>query len=169
MPVDSFKFLPRLIAYIYQMTEREPELPIPWTALQRPLAQSKFALITSGGLYQEGVEPPFDLKREKTDPTWGDPTYRTIPTDIKQAQVRVSHLHINPEAPEADLNVLLPIHRFQELVREGRIGALADKAYSFMGFQGYPPDARQWREKYGPELAQKLKADGVNCVFLTPA
>ncbi|MBN1147355.1 MAG: hypothetical protein JXA78_08865 [Anaerolineales bacterium] len=77
MPVDSFKYLPRLIAAFYQTTDQQPELPIPWTPLSRPLAESKFGLVTSGGLYQRGVEPPFDLARAQKQPTWAAPTTLT--------------------------------------------------------------------------------------------
>lgn len=168
MTVDSFKFLPRLIATFYQMTQREPELPIPWTPLTKPLAECKFGLITSGGLYQKGVEPPFDIEREKQEPTWGDPTYRTIPADIAQADVGVSHLHLNPAFAEEDVNVVLPLTRFQELVDLGEVGGLANEAYSFMGFQGFPPDATAWEETYAPQIAEKFKAAGVDCILLTP-
>jgi D-proline reductase (dithiol) PrdB len=169
MHVDSFKFLPRLIATFYQLTEIEPEFPIPWTPLPHPLEDCVFGLVTSGGLYHRGVEPPFDLEREWREPTWGDSSYRTIPTDIRKEDVAVSHLHINTEAVLEDMNVLLPIDRFRELAEEGRIGGLAENAYSFMGYQGFPPDASDWRDVYGPEVAEKFKSQGVHCVFLTPA
>jgi D-proline reductase (dithiol) PrdB len=68
-----------------------------------------------------------------------------------------------------DPNILLPIDRFQELVAEGRIAGLADRAYSFMGYQGFPSDSSAWRERYGPQVAEKLKAEHVDCVMLTPA
>lgn len=168
MAVDSFKFLPRMIATFYQLTQREPEYPIPWTPLTKPLADCKFGLITSGGLYQKGVELPFDVAREKREPSWGDPTYRTIPASISQAEVGVSHLHLNPAFAEADVNVMLPVHRFQELAAAGEIGGLADEAYSFMGFQGFPPDTSAWQEIYAPQVAAKFKAAGVDCILLTP-
>lgn len=169
MPVDSFKFLPRIIGAYYKMTKREPEFPIPWTPLSRPLSKCKFGLITSGGLYHKGVEPPFDIEREKREPTWGDPTYRTLLTDIKQSDIGASHLHINTRWVLEDVNILLPIHRFRELVDEGRIAGLAEQAYSFMGYQGYPPDTNIWQNDHGPQVAEKLKAAEVNCVLLTPA
>jgi len=174
MSVDSFKYLPRLIATYYQMTDRQPELPIPWTPLARPLSECTFGLVTSGGLYHEGVEPPFDVVRERQEPTWGDPTYRTLPSDISQAEVGASHLHVATRAVVSDINVLLPVHRFRELAAEGRIGGLAKHAYSFMGYQGFPPDTADglhptaWRDIYGPQVAEKFKAEGVNCVLLTP-
>ena len=138
MPVDSFKFLPRLIASFYQTTKREPQHPIPWTPLTKPLSKCKFGLVTSAGLYVKGAQSPFDIERERAEPTWGDPTYRTIPTDTPQEALAVSHLHLNTTDIEQDVNIVLPLHRFQELAAVGRIGGLAETHYSFMGFQGFP-------------------------------
>jgi D-proline reductase (dithiol) PrdB len=169
LPVDSFKFLPRLIATFYQMADLQRQDPIPWTPLPRPLSECTFGLVTSAGLYLRGSQPPFDVERERREPTWGDPTYRAIPTDIAPSQVGVSHLHINPQAVLEDINVLLPVDRFRELAPEGVIGGLADVAYSFMGYQGFPPDPSTWEETCAPEVASQLKAQDVDCVFLTPA
>ena len=127
-----------------------------------------FGLLTSGGLYHLGVEPPFDVEREREEPKWGDPTYRTLPIDIRQQEVGASHLHYNTRDVPDDINILLPVHRFQELAAQGRIGGLAQQAYSFMGYQGYPRDTTAWRETYGPEVARKLVAEHVECVLLTP-
>lgn len=169
MPVDSFKYLPRIIAAYYQMTDQQPELPIPWTPLSHPLGDCKFGLVTSGGLYHREVDPPFDLERERQEPTWGDPTYRVLPSDIPQAHVGASHLHYSPRDVLQDFNILLPIQRFQELAAEGVIGGLAEHAYSFMGYQGFPPDTAAWQETYGPQVAERFMAEEVNCVLLTPA
>jgi D-proline reductase (dithiol) PrdB len=169
MTVDSFKFLPRLIANFYRDQECDAEYPVPWTPLEKPLRACKFALVTSAGLFHKGVEPPFDLERERQEPTWGDPSFRTFPVNIKREDLTVSHLHFNPQAVLQDINVLLPIHRFKELAAEGCIQGLADEAYSFMGYQGFPPDTRAWRETYAPQVAAKLKNADVDCVFLTPA
>lgn len=169
MSVDSFKFLPRILAAYYQATEQQPRLPIPWTPLPRPLAECRFGLVTSGGLYRIGIDPPFDLERERSEPTWGDPTYRKIPVDTRTEELGVSHLHINTADVEADMNILLPIHRIQELVKSGRVGGLAPEAYSFMGYQGFPADTAAWEQHYGPEVADFLKGAEVDCVLLTPA
>ena len=167
--IDSFKFLPRLIATFYKMTELEPQFPIPWTPLVKPIEESKFALITSGGLYDSGVDSAFDVEREIQEPTWGDPSYRRIPVDIESDQISASHLHINTKNVLEDVNILLPIHRFDELVEDGHIGGLGRYAYSFMGYQGFPPDTNEWETTYGPRLAAELKAEQVSCVLLTPA
>jgi D-proline reductase (dithiol) PrdB len=167
--VDSFKYLPRTIAYLYQTNAGEPETSIPWTPLSKPLADSTFALLTSGGLYHKGVDEPFDVAREKAEPTWGDPSFRTIPSDIEQTELGASHLHINTEFVLADMNYLLPIRHFQELEAEGMIGRLAPTHYSFMGFQGYPHDTSAWVDTYAPQVIAQLKAEEVDCVLLTPA
>jgi hypothetical protein len=167
--VDSFKYLPRVIAFHYRSSDRQPELPIPWTPLPGPVSACAFGLVTTGGLYHRGQESPFDLEREKAEPTWGDPTYRTLPTDVPQAELGASHLHINTRDVLQDMNILLPVNRFQDLFAEGRIGGLARHAYSFMGYQGFPADTTAWKEQYGPEVAEKLKCEGVQCVLLTPA
>jgi D-proline reductase (dithiol) PrdB len=169
VPVDSFKYLSRLVARYYKLSQVEPELPIPWTPLARPLDQCRFGLVTSAGLYHKGHEPPCDLDRERQEPTWGDPSFRTIPTDIRDEQLGASHLHINTRDVLEDINILLPIHRFQELVAEGRIGSLARDAYSFMGYQGFPADLSGWRDVYGPQVAERLSAEEVDCVLLTTA
>jgi D-proline reductase (dithiol) PrdB len=147
----------------------EPELPIPWAPLPRPLADCTLGLVTSGGLYNRTTDRPFGLDRERSEPTWGDPSYRVIPTGLPQQSLGVSHLHINPEPVLADMNVLLPIGRCRELATDGRIQGLAHYAYSFMGYQGFPPNTTVWRTHYGPQVADRLKRDGVDCVLLTPA
>jgi D-proline reductase (dithiol) PrdB len=167
--VDSFRYVSRLITRYYKLTKVEAELPIPWVPLAQPLGQCRFGLVTSGGLYHKGHEPPFDLERERREPAWGDPTFRTLPTDMEPAEVGVSHFHINERDVLSDMNILLPIQRFQELTAEGRISGVARHAYSFMGYQGFPSDLTGWREVYGPQVAERLLAEGVDCVLLTTA
>ena len=167
--VDSFKFLPRLIAMFYRMTERAPRLPIPWTPLTKPLDEATFALVTSGGLYLKASQEPFDVEREQAEPSWGDPSFRVIPTDVLQGDLAVSHLHLNTRDIEADFNILLPIQRMKEFVEEGRVGALAREHYAFMGYQGFPPDSHAWETEYGPKVARAMLNDGVQAVLLTPA
>jgi len=169
MTVDSFKFLPRLIAMFYRMTKREPKMPIPWTPLGCPLSECTFGLVTSAGLCLRESDRPFDVERERQNPTWGDPSFRIIPSDIEIGAVAASHLHFNTADVEADFNIQLPIHRFLTLVEERRIGGLAASNYSFMGFQGFPPDTTEWEKRYGPEVAEAFLNEDVHCVLLTPA
>jgi D-proline reductase (dithiol) PrdB len=169
MSVDSFKFLPRIISYYYQQTNRQSDLPIPWTPLKNPARVSKFGLVTSAGIYLLNDGKPFDLKRERREKIWGDPSYRKIPTTVEQGEIGISHLHYNPRDVLIDYNILLPCQRFQALAAEGSIGGLANYAFSFMGFQGFPPDTTEWQTVYGIEVAEHLLTEEVDCVLLTPA
>lgn len=169
MTVDSFKYLPRLIAFYYKRTARVPEMPIPWTPLKKPVSECKFGLITSGGIYNKKSDDPFDIDREKEEPTWGDPTFRRISIKTSPKDLGVSHLHINTRDILLDVNILLPLNRFDELSQVGMVGGISEYAYSFMGYQGLPPDTEAWEKNYGPQVARELLGDGVDCVFLTPA
>jgi D-proline reductase (dithiol) PrdB len=166
MPVDSFKFLPGSIAAYYRNLAVPKTDPIPWTPLRKPLSETRFALVTTAGIYVEGVEPGFDQEGERRNPMWGDPTFRRIPRDVRPEQIGASHLHLNNRDLQADLNIALPVRRFADLEEEGTIGSLAPTSYSFMGYQ---MNNREWREKYAPEVAGLMKDEAVDAVLLTPA
>ena len=169
MEVDSFRYVSPLITRYYKLSRVDKDLPIPWTPLARPVNQSRFALVTTGGLYHKGEEPPFDLERERQNPPWGDPSFRTLPADMKPSEVGVSHFHINSCDILEDMNILLPVQRLRELSAEGRVGGLAAHAYSFMGYQGFPADLTGWKDTYGPQVAEKMCSEKVDCVLLSTA
>ncbi len=166
MPVDSFKFLPRSIAAYYQNLPVQREEPVPFKPLAKPLNECRFALVTTGGIYDKTIEPPFDTEREKREPMWGDPSFRRIPRDVTQADIGACHLHTNNRDVLQDMNILLPVQRFLELEAEGVIGSLAPTSFSFMGYQ---PNTTEWRQRYGPEAAAIMKAEAVDTVLLTPS
>ena len=78
----------------------------------------------------------------------------------------MSHASVNFDRTgfQSDWNVVFPIDRLKELVRDKIVGTLAAYHYSFMGaipqVTRYEPKAR--------ELASLLKADNVDAVLLTP-
>jgi D-proline reductase (dithiol) PrdB len=165
MPVDSYKWLPPSLKGFYANMTVPPYDGVPWTPFAKPLREARIALVTTAGINVRGVEPPFDWERERQNPTWGDPSYRTLPRDLRQDQVQTGHLHINNDGLDRDVNVAFPVHRMLDLEAAGEIGSLADHNYSFMGYQ---PDTTEWRERYGPEVAQKLRDQRVDGVLLTP-
>lgn len=169
MEVDSFRYLSPLIKRYYQLSQVKREIPIPFARVRKPLRDCRFALVTSGGLYHRGHDRPFDQERERREPSWGDPSFRILPADMDPADVGISHLHINGKDALADMNILLPIQRFKELVAEGRVGYLAAHAYSFMGYQGFPSDLSGWKGIHGPAVCDALLAERVDCVLLTTA
>ena len=165
MSVDSFRWLPGGIAAYYRGLPLQKVEPIPWTPLAKPIEKCRFALVTTAGLYMKDRDPSFDLDGERRNPFWGDPSYRVIPREVRQEEIGVAHLHINPADQLADMNVVLPVQRFLELEAAGKIGALAPGHYSFMGYQ---PDSSEWENRYAPEVARRMKDEGVEAALLTP-
>jgi D-proline reductase (dithiol) PrdB len=166
MPVDSYRYLPRSMRAMYEALTVIDE-PAVWTPLPRPVRQCTVALMTSAGVYLKDSQPPFDEEREWREPTWGDPTFRVIPSTVRHDQIACSHLHINHDDLLEDVDVVLPIRAFQKIEAEGAIGALAPEHYSFMGYQ----DRRlaDWRTTQGPELVARLKEHAVDVLLLAPA
>ena len=166
MAVDSYKFLPRSMRAMYESAVAIDE-PLAWAPLPKPVERCTIALMTSAGVFLKDSQEGFDEEREWREPAWGDPTYRAIPKDVRQEQIGCSHLHINHTDLLEDIGVVLPIRAFKALETEGRIGKLADEAYSFMGYQ----DRRleDWRTVQGPELAARLKERAVDVLLLAPA
>ena len=129
------------------------ESTIPWARLEKPLSESKIALVTTGGVYLDG-QTPFSEE--------DDFTYRTIPRDTASERFRIWHPGYDHRAAEKDINCILPLSRFRELASEGLIGALAESSYSFMGLIY---DTGPLINESAPEVARKLKDEGVDAVF----
>ncbi len=165
--VNGFRFMPpSLAAWIGSSIPEKPfSGDIPWTPLGKPLAETTFALMTSAGISVKS-DPPFDMARERREPTWGDPTFRAIPREAGEADIAVNHLHITTDFIKQDLNVILPLARFRELERDGRIGRLAPTSYSYYGYQ---PDPTVLLSEAMPQVAERMRAEGVEAVLLTPA
>ena len=165
--IDGFRFMPpSLGAWIGRDIPAEPfSGPIPWAPLQKPLSETTFALMTSAGISMK-ADPPFDVEREKREPEWGDPTSRNITATAGAADIDVNHLHINTDYIKQDINVILPLTRFQEFEQEGIIGRLAPTSYSYYGFQ--PPYPGQLLEETAPAVASQMQEEGVEAVLMTP-
>ena len=119
----------------------------------------------AAGLSQSRLDEPSHL--------WSDGT-RIFVADADNNRIMIWNNFPGSNGANADhvledMNILLPIQRFHEDAAEGRIGGLAGHAYSFMGYQGFPADLTGWRQIYGPQVAERLRAEEVDCVFLTSA
>lgn len=133
-----------------------PPLVTPWTPLTKPLSKSCMALMTSGGLFLDGQEP-FILTN--------DPTYREIPRDTQQADIRVAHRGYDISGPLEDMNCMLPLRRFEELEEEGVIGSLAQTNYSFNGSVPDMSNLREWPH----QAVRTMREQEVGAVLITPA
>jgi D-proline reductase (dithiol) PrdB len=129
----------------------------PFTHLGRPLRQSRLALVTTAGIHPRG-DPPF---------TGGDQSFRVIPANTPASEIVQSHASIGFDrtAFQRDINVVFPIDRVREFVARGEIGSLSGTYFSFMGAQRPPYD--RLLTDTGPEVARRLRADGVEVVFVT--
>ena len=133
----------------------------PFTPLSKELSQSRLAIVSTAGLHVRGDKPFV------TDLKGGDQSYRAIPSDTKASEILQSHVSIgfDHSAFYKDINIAFPIDRARELVEQKVIGSVADNYYSFMGALR---DMRGVVEKTGPEVAERLKDEGVNLVLLVP-
>jgi D-proline reductase (dithiol) PrdB len=165
--VDGFRFMPpSLGAWIGGEIPSEPfSGDIPWAPMKKPLGETTFTLMTSAGMSMKS-DPPFDVEREKREALWGDPSFREIPKSATESDIDVNHLHINTAYIQQDMNVMLPIARFREFEKEGIIGRLTPTVYSYYGFQ---PDPRVLLEETMPKVIDRMRAESVEAVFLTPA
>jgi D-proline reductase (dithiol) PrdB len=164
--VDSYRFIggitQRLVKSWIKMEEPRE---IPWAPLSKRLSECTVALISSGGIALK-TDCPFDQEGERSNPWWGDPSYRIIPRTATKEDVRLCHLHVNPDIVEQDLNCLLPLQRLDELEQAGEIGRSAPSHYSFMG---YILEPRALLEESVPSIVEQLRAEEVDAIVLVPA
>jgi len=165
-PIDPYRFLPFMSRRVMQAWagREQPPTDVAWTPLRTPLWTCRVALLTSAGIAPRDTAP-FDQQGERDNPWWGDPSWRRLPSDVTEADVRVCHLHIDHRPIEDDLDVALPLRRLAELVDDGVVGAVSDSHYSIMG---YVLDARELVEVTAPEIAADLVAHEVDLVVLVP-
>ncbi|MCC6641080.1 MAG: hypothetical protein IT386_07960 [Deltaproteobacteria bacterium] len=135
--------------------------PVPWAAPQRPLAAARIGLVSSAGLVLPG-QPPFDASLRT-----GDPSFRVIPSDTDPQQLVETHRSesFDRSGLTIDRNLVLPLDRLREMVRDGAVGALAPHALSFMGSITDPgPLVRDT----APRAAQIFVRDEVDVALLVP-
>ncbi|CAN5888634.1 glycine/sarcosine/betaine reductase selenoprotein B family protein [soil metagenome] len=129
----------------------------PFVRLEKPLAESRLALVTTGG-----VHLPDQARFDIDDPA-GDCSFREIPADVQE--LTWTHAYHRPE-DDSDLDSVFPIWTLRELEAEGAIGELNHRHLSFMGAIH---DPKTLVEKTGPEVASLLAEDQVDAVLLTPS
>ncbi|MGM0421249.1 MAG: glycine/sarcosine/betaine reductase selenoprotein B family protein [Bacillota bacterium] len=131
----------------------------PWTELQKPLQESKVALISTGGLYLQGDEP-FQIKdREDVDES-----FREIPLNASLDELKIAHEHYEKRYAEQDINTVFPVERLKQLVQEDFIGSLAEVNFSISGYIPEPDKLYDTAQ----QIAQKLKEMGVDAAFIVP-
>ena len=134
---------------------------VPWTPFSKPLAECKVALVTTAGVHHKDQEP-FDMHDGD-----GDPTFRAIDASLPVSDLVITHDYYDHADADKDINIVFPIQRLREMEREGFIGEAARFHYAFMGhiLGDY---IEVLINETAPEVARRLKSDGVDVVLLTP-
>jgi len=135
---------------------RNPASPPPWQPLAKPLAESRLALVASGGIYAAG-QIAFHWK--------DDTSFRTIPTSVATEDLRATHFAYDLTDARRDPNVVFPIDTLRLLVAEGVVGELTPNAYTFMG--GIY-SARRVVEELAPKLVERLHVERADVALLVP-
>ena len=129
----------------------------PFVKPKKSLDRSRLALVTTGGVHLPD-QPRFDID----DPA-GDCSYREIPTTAND--LTWTHAYHRPEE-SSDLDAVFPLQTLRILVREGLVGGLSARHFSFMGAIHDPTPLV---ESTAPEVAGNLVEDQVDVVLLTPS
>jgi D-proline reductase (dithiol) PrdB len=127
-----------------------------WTT-PPPLSEARVAVVTTAGLRTDGVT------------MWSNQDQSFTVISHGEKRVTMSHRSQNFDRSgfNADMNVVVPMDRLDEMAADGTIGSVASRHISFMGAQGDATLAAM-RMDSGPAAAQILKDDGVDVVLLTP-
>lgn len=135
---------------------------LPGARLEKPLQRCRLALISTAGLHLTG-QTPFDLGFRG-----GDFSFRELPSgaEIQQLKIAQRSSDFDRAGAAEDMNVMFPLDRFRELVRQGDIGSLNHRHFSFMGSITAPG---RLVAVSAPQVARMLREDEADAVFLIPA
>jgi D-proline reductase (dithiol) PrdB len=128
---------------------------VPYTPVTSKLAEMTVALVSSTGVYLEGQEP-------YNEP--GDETYRVIPPDTPDEQLRFKHPHYDVTNAQRDPSSVFPLARLRELAAEGFIKRVSNK---HIGCKGFSPDLKAQYERMAPAIASEIERSQADAVVLT--
>ena len=130
--------------------------PPAFARIEAPMHEWRVGLVASGGIYAQG-----QIAFHHRD----DVSYREIDAGTPVEALRVTHFAYDLTDARADPNAVFPLETLRHLRDRGEIGALAPRAYTFMG--GIY-SVRKVRDVLAPALAERLCSDGVDVAILVP-
>ena len=74
----------------------------PWADLDKPLAECRVAIVTTGGVHLRD-QLSFDMKNPN-----GDPTFREIPDGSPRGDLTITHNYYDHRSADRDINVIFP-------------------------------------------------------------
>lgn len=129
---------------------------VPWTPLTKPLSECRVAIVTTAALHT--------ADDDRFTPA--DTSYRVLSSERRDLVLGHWSPNFDRSGFVADLNVVYPIDRLEELAADGVIGSVAPHHYAFAGNQ--EDTLTGIRLDSGPRVARALLDDGVDVVLLTP-
>lgn len=129
--------------------------------MTKPLVEANLSIVSTAGLVERS-QAAFD--------SWvqgGDFSFRAISSDVDVRTLIDSHRSesFDHSGVHADANLAFPLDRFRELARDGRIGAINHRHWSFMGSITAPG---RLIARSAPEAAQQAVDDGVDAALFVP-
>lgn len=157
------------IAYMKMIRERYSRLGYPvyqwykaeeppaWTALKKPLSDSRVGMLCAAGTYVKGQIAYFYKD---------DTSIRSIPKSTPASALRFSHLTEQYlPAARRDPNCVFPIESLRRLEADGVVGEVSDELLSCMGAVY---SQRRTREEVVPRVVERFQAQAVDLAFLVP-
>ena len=144
MPAIGRGFISRLEKYTFD----NPAWSVPKEASSR-----RVSIVSSAAISKRG-DKPF---------SWLANNHRIIEKDNLDLVMTHVAVEYDRTAWQQDLNTILPIDRLEEMAKEGEIGSVSNEHYSFIGSS----DPMKM-ERSAKEVAERMKMDAVDTVFLVP-
>ena len=144
MPAIGRGFISRLEKYTFD----NPAWSIPKEASSR-----RVSIVSSAAISKRG-DKPF---------SWLANNHRVIEKDNLDLVMTHVAVEYDRTAWQQDINTILPIDRLEEMAKNNEIGSVSNEHYSFIGSS----DPIKM-ERSAKEVAERMKNDAVDTVFLVP-
>jgi len=144
MPAIGRGFISRLEKYTFD----NPAWSVPKEASSR-----RVSIVSSAAISRRG-DKPF---------SWLANNHRVIEKDNLDLVMTHVAVEYDRTAWQQDINTILPIDRLEEMAKNGEIGSVSNEHYSFIGSS----DPIKM-ERSAKEVAERMKDDAVDTVFLVP-
>jgi len=144
MPAIGRGFISRLEKYTFD----NPAWTVPKEASSR-----RVSIVSSAAISRRG-DKPF---------SWLANNHRVIEKDNLDLVMTHVAVEYDRTAWQQDINTILPIDRLEEMAKNGEIGSVSNEHYSFIGSS----DPIKM-ERSAKEVAERMKDDAVDTVFLVP-
>ena len=144
MPAIGRGFISRLEKYTFD----NPAWSVPKEASSR-----RVSIVSSAAISKRG-DTPF---------SWLANNHRVIEKDNLDLVMTHVAVEYDRTAWQQDINTILPIDRLEEMAKNNEIGSVSNEHYSFIGSS----DPIKM-ERSAKEVAERMKDDAVDTVFLVP-